>query len=219
MSKVRWVGYLLACVVAAALLTAMVWKPAPPPRFEGLSNIPIPADVDGFQGRAVPVDAQTREALTSAEVTAREYRAPDGTVVELTMIGGTDRSALHDPRSCLIGSGWLLTDDHVEYLQGSGTPVRVCRALPGPNTGQPNYDVEYLYVSNRRVIASATQIRLALLEAALLEQNDAPVYYIRLMTPLPADPAAQAKEHTQLHLFASRLWDEMGPALLKGESS
>lgn len=219
MSQIRWVGYLLAGVVGAALLAAMVWKPAPPPTFQGLDKITIPSVVGDFQGRVVPVDAETRDALVSAQVTAREYRAPSGMLVQLTMIGGTDRSALHDPRSCLVGAGWQLTDDHVEYLEGSGVPVRVCHALTTPGAGLPNYDIEYLYVTNRHVIASATQIRLALLEAALLEQNDSPVYYVRLLTPLPQTPAAQSQEHMQLQSFAAGLWDKMGPALLKGESS
>lgn len=217
MSQVRWVGYLLACVAASALLTAMVWKPAPPARFDGLEKLAIPAVVGGYQGQVVPVDAQTRSALGSAQVTARRYTAPNGMVVDLTMIGGTNRSALHDPRSCLVGAGWQLTDDHVERLPGTDVPVRDCHALTGD--GSPGYDVEYLYVSGRRVISSATQIRFALLEAALLEQNDAPVYFVRLITPLPASQGKQIWEHAQLQRFASGLWRKLGPELIKGESS
>src|SRR5579862_307912 len=102
MSKIRWVGYLLASVLAVALLTAMVWKPTPPARFAGLDKIAIPMSVAGFHGKAVPVDAETRNALVSAEVTVRRYTATDGMQIDLVMIGGTDRSALHDPRSCLV---------------------------------------------------------------------------------------------------------------------
>lgn len=211
MSQIRWVGYLLASVVALALLTAMVWKPAPPARFTGLDKVPIPSQVGAFRGQVVPVDAETRNALVSAQVTARRYTAPNGMTVDLTMIGGTDRSALHDPRSCLVGAGWQLSDDHVEHLPGSDVAARVCHAQP--ENGGAGLDIEYLYVSGGRVISSATQIRLALLEAALLEQNDTPVYYIRLITPLPSDQAGQSKEHAELQQFAGLLWRKMGPAL------
>ena len=66
------------------------------------------------------------------------------------------------------------------------------------------------------MIASATQIRLALLKAALLEQNDTPVYFVRMMTTLPADPAARAQEHAQMQRFSSGLWSAIGPQLVRG---
>jgi EpsI family protein len=200
----------------------MVWKPAPPPRFAGLDKIAIPMSVAGFQGRVEPVDAVTRTALASAEVTARHYTAPDGMQIDLVMIGGTDRSALHDPRSCLIGAGWQLVDDHVERVPGTGVPVRVCHALTeataagASSATEPNYDIEYLYVSGGRVIASATEIRMALLKAALLEQNDTPVYFVRMMTPLPADSATGVREHAELQRFASGLWGKIGSELVAG---
>jgi len=66
------------------------------------------------------------------------------------------------------------------------------------------------------VIASATEIRLTLLESALLEQNDAPIYFIRLMTPL-VQGSGHAAEHSSLIHFATEFWNATSPSIMKGE--
>ncbi len=223
MQNVRRAGYFLILILAAALTTAFAWQPASPAKFTGLSALNVPTRVANFTGQDVAVDAQTRGALSSAEAMERDYRDSDGRLIQLTLIGGTDRSALHDPRSCLVGSGWRIDNDHVENLPVAGkeVPARTCTAsLDQPGARNTDgCDIVYLYVTHRRVIASATSIRLALLESALLEQNDAPVYFVRFVLPLGHGRQFNAAEHAQLLSFAAEFWSRISPSILKGENA
>ena len=219
MQEIRRAGYLLVAVFAAALSVAFIWKPTPPQRFAGLHAERVPMVIDGFQGRASSVDSVTRSALASAEIDARRYTGPGGQPIDLLLIGGTDRSALHDPRSCLVGSGGRIDDDHVESLAvGDGAapaPVRSCVATyPGQPQYGSGYDILYFYVTHRKVIASATEIRLALLES-LLEQNDEPVYFVRVLTPY-ASGGGYAAEHARLVRFTSAFWKHSSSVFIEG---
>lgn len=217
MQEIRRAGYILIGIMAVALTCAFMWRPAPPAKFHGLAALDVPLRVGGYLGHDVPVDSVTRAALASADIISREYRSPAGAIVDLTLIGGTDRSALHDPRSCLVGAGWKLNDDRVEALPGNpSVPVRMCTAqIQSPGSATQGVDILYLYVSHGRVISSATEIRLALLEAALFDQSDSPVYYIRLTTPLP-NASDNGVQDAQLVGFVQDLWQKIGPAVLSG---
>ena len=225
MQKIRRAGYLLIAVFASALCVAFVWRPAPPQVFHGLNSQAVPMAIDGYQGQATPVDAITRSALASAEISSRSYTDSSGHEIELLLIGGTDRSALHDPRSCLVGSGGRIDNDHVESLnlsvtsgQRAALPVsaRSCIATyPGQPQYGPGYDILYFYVTHRKIIASATEIRLALL-SSLIEQNDEPVYFIRILAPYQPGNS-YAAEHARLRAFASSFWESSSPVFLKDD--
>jgi EpsI family protein len=218
MQEIRRAGYILIGILGVALCCAFAWRPAPPAKFTGLAALNVPTTVNGYVGKNVPVDSVTRGILASADIMSREYRNPAGNVIDLTMIGGTDRSALHDPRSCLVGAGWTLDDDRVETLPNDpSVRVRTCTAdIQDPDaTSSQGVDIMYLYVTHGHIIASATEIRIALLEAALFDQSDSPVYFIRLTTMLPASGFNET-EHAQLAQFAQGLWSKIGTAVLNG---
>ena len=220
MPNVRRMGYLLTLIFGAALLTAMAWKPAPPPRFVGVAAGDVPRSLAGLaapQDDVVPAD--TRAALASADLLSRTYRPAGGNgagggadgEVNFVLIGGTDRSALHDPRSCLIGAGMQLADDHLERLGGTGVEARACHALGA--AGQPGCDMLYFYVVNGRVINQVTQIRAAMLASALLGRRGTPVYFLRFTRPLDPDPQAEAQGHARLQGFAADMWARLQPRL------
>ena len=52
MPHIRRMGYLLMLLIGAALVTAMVWKPAPPPRFAGIAGGDVPRSVGRLRGGA-----------------------------------------------------------------------------------------------------------------------------------------------------------------------
>ncbi len=212
MPHIRRMGYLLTALVGAALGTAMVWKPAPPPRFAGIGGGTVPRTVAGYVGSDEPVAPEVRAALSSADIVSRLYG--QGTdQVDFMLIGGTDRTALHDPRSCLVGAGWKLEGDHTEALPGTAVSARACRAVGLP--GAPGYDIVYLYVENGHVINQVTQIRAAMLWSALLGRRAQPVYFLRFLRPLDADPGSAAADHAQMMQFAAQMWTTLSPALMK----
>ncbi len=212
MPHIRRMGYLLTALLGAALVTAMAWHPAPPPRFLGVAAGTVPRAVAGYVGADQPVAPQVRAALASADIVSRLY-GRGGDQVDFLLIGGTDRTALHDPRSCLVGAGWTLDDDHAEALPGTRVSARVCHAVGLP--GAPDYDIVYLYVENGRVINRVTQIRAAMLWSALLGRKNQPVYFLRLLRPLNPDPRSAAADHARLMEFAGQMWSALSPALRK----
>lgn len=208
-------GYFLALCIGAALLVSRVWNPAPPARFAGLGSADIPRTVGGYAAGpddAVPADVQA--ALSSATLTSRTYQAAGGAgdPVNFVLIGGTDRSALHDPRSCLIGAGMSVGNDHSEPLPGTSSNVRACRAMDAAN--RTGFDIVYLYLVNDRVVSEATEIRAAMLWSALLGQRGTPVYFLRFTRPISSDPRGDAQGHAALLHFASAMWNTLQPRLL-----
>ena len=202
-------AWLLSLVTAMALGAMLVWHPAPPPRYAGLSAVRarIPAQTAGYHFVGDnPVSEPVRKALAAADLLSRAYRNDvTGQAVDFTLIGGTDRSSLHDPRSCLTGAGWRIEDDHVETIPGTETPIRVCRVLPG-NAGGMSYEALYLYVVDGKTINQVTEIRSEMLLSALIGRKNKPVCFVRFMRPLLTDPAADAASHRQFRDFVGQMW-------------
>jgi hypothetical protein len=208
-----WSAWSLTGIVAAALAFSALWHPAPPPQYHGLTAVrkSVPDQVAGFTlvGENA-TSAEVKQALMSADLLSRKYRSDTSTdVIDFTLIGGTDRSALHDPRSCLIGAGWRIENDHVETIPGTAIPIRVCRVVNGdgvsvaPGAG---FEAMYLYVVNGKPIDQVTQIRTQMLLSALIGRKNTPVCFVRFMRPLQTDPQADAKSHQQFARFVSRMW-------------
>ena len=216
MPHVCRMGYLLTLLIGAALATALVWKPAPPSQFAGLSGQDVPRSLGGWvAGPDEPVPADVQAALASANLLSRTYRpsaqsAADYDAFNFVLIGGTDRSALHDPRSCLIGAGMQVEGDHLERLPGTGAQARACHAVGGAG----GFDMIYLYLVNGRVVSEATEIRAAMLWSALLGQRGTPVYFLRFTRRLRGDPRQDALSHAAMLQFAAKMWTRLQPRLL-----
>lgn len=217
MPHIRRMGYLLTLIIGAALLTAMAWHPAPPPRFVGMASADVPRTLNGYtSGGNDPVPADVKAALASASLLSRTYTseatASSGDPINFVLIGGTDRSALHDPRSCLIGAGMRLENDHLESLPGTAAAARSCHAVS--DSGSGGSDLLYLYVVDGKIINQVTQIRAAMLWSALLGQTGKPVYFLRFERPLNPDPSADVRGHARLQEFATAMWMRLRPRLL-----
>lgn len=215
MPHIRRMGYFLTLLIGAALATAMVWKPAPPPRFLGVSGGDVPRVLGGYRAASddlVPDD--TKAALSSADLLSRTYapmNGQNGDLMNFVLIGGTDRSALHDPRSCLIGAGMQIEGDHLERLPGTDVEARACHAVGAP--GIAGWDMLYLYVVNGKVVNEVTQIRAAMLWSALLGRRGTPVYFLRFTRSLEADAQVNARGHDHLGRFAAEMWTTLHPKL------
>ena len=96
MSNVRGSAYLLAALGAAIWVVSLVWNPPPPPKYVGLKTVRerIPQQVQSFEraSRENTFPDAVRTALASADLVSYNYSSSSGDV-DLTLIGGTDRSA------------------------------------------------------------------------------------------------------------------------------
>ena len=212
MPHIRRMGYLLALLIGTALATAMVWKPAPPPHFAGVTGSDVPRTVNGYRALGDdPVPPDVKAALASADLLSRTYRKAAATV-NFVLIGGTDRSALHDPRSCLIGAGMQIENDRLEALPGTTVEARTCHAVGQPGIG--GYDIIYFYLVNGKIVNQVTQIREAMLWSALLGRRGAPVYFLRFTRDLNPNSQEDTREHERLQEFATEMWVKLHPKLL-----
>ena len=170
---------LLVLAGAAALGGSRLIEPAPKPS-ASLFALNLPMNVGDWTARGGErVDPLVARALATAQIRQRTYRHPGGACVMATLIAGSDRDALHDPRSCLAGAGWVIENDRVETLPETKITVRRC-TLVG-DSGR--FDALYVYRAGGESIASPTQIRLRMLGAALLGGKGTPVRFLRLLRP------------------------------------
>jgi hypothetical protein len=132
------------------------------------------------------------------------------------MIGGTDRSALHDPRSCLTGAGWRIQDDRTETILGTEVQARRCRVVQ--DKASQSYELIYLYVVDGKIINEVTQIRGKMLLSALVGQRGTPTIFIRFMRPLaPSESSSEPSrvrnesDSASLNAFAAEMWNTLRP--------
>jgi hypothetical protein len=212
MSQLRRMAYLLAAMNAIAVATLVIWKPAPFPKFVSLTTDQIPRDVDGL---TAPTDQaisdRARQALASATVVSRDYTSSTDWI-GFNFVAGTDRNALHDPRSCLIGAGLQLINLHFEALPGTDASVATCRAVD--TSGGPDLDMAYMYYVDGKVINRPTAIRWAMLRGLLLGQKNSPVYFLEYSTPVQHGGPVPPQAHAALINFATQMWEYLRPSIV-----
>lgn len=211
MQNLRRSAFILVGVFAATLGASAAWNPPAPAPFVPLGESAVPQKIAGYfapPDRQSPVSEQVRNVLSSASIVARTYVPVGDTYgsspVEFILIGGTDRSALHDPRSCLVGAGWTIESDTATTLP-SAVPARRCRIVNNTLPGRPGYEMVYLYVVDGAVIESVTQIRAKMLVSAVLGKKNTPVYFLRFMRRTGEETGTDA----QLSQFAGAMWDKL----------
>jgi hypothetical protein len=73
----------------------------------------LPADVPGYQSRAVPIaDVVTNMLPADTSFGQRTYRADDGfqCLVNVVLMGSS-RASIHKPQICLTAQGWNINDE------------------------------------------------------------------------------------------------------------
>jgi hypothetical protein len=204
-------AYLLIALLTSALITSATWKPAKPPPFHGVSSAEIPRDVDGCNSPDdIELSPDVQLALSAATSVSRVYGC-GSTAIAFDLIAGTDRSALHDPRSCLVGDGWRLANDRTEHLPGTPIDIRAMQAVG--KSGEMGTDIVYFYVVNGKVINEVSDIRLAMLWSAVLGRKNTPTYFFRFAQNLDQGNGASPESHARLLQFAAKMWEQMQPKL------
>ena len=215
MSQFRGSAYFLAALIVAAFVGSLVWNPSPPPKFVGLKTSEVPIRLGNFEKIADgEMDEETRTQLKSATLFTRYYsEAGSGgqSSINLTIIGGTDRSALHDPRACLQGGGWELLNDHLVSLPGTDIGARMCRAVS--NEQKITQAMMYVYVVDGNVVNDITRIRMEMAVSALLGRKNRPVYFVRFMQDIPAQDKDDKPVETRMAAFGSAVWKSLGNRL------
>lgn len=201
MPRIGRMATLLMLLFGAGWLATALTKPPPPIASIPLTDVIIPRHLLDYVGLDTPVDPATRVALAGTHLIARTYRR-GGEMVQCVVMSGEAPGTLHDPRDCLMGSGWRVADEHDERL-ADGQPVRACRAVERP--GAPDLDVLYLFVVDGRVTSDLASVRAIMLWDALKGRSQGPNYLVRLAAPLPDRSQDEVLAHNHLLNFGVRV--------------
>ena len=79
-------------------------------RADSLPAAWLPLHLGQWQGTDEPVAADVQKALPTAHILSRQYQSPFGSA-DVTIVSGSDATALHDPHDCLAGEGWHFLKD------------------------------------------------------------------------------------------------------------
>ncbi|NUP70752.1 MAG: EpsI family protein [Gemmatimonadaceae bacterium] len=173
----------------------------------------IMAHVDGYTVQDQRVSDEERKVAGMSDYVARLYMR-DTTMAFSTYVGYYERQmqgkTIHSPRNCLPGAGWEILESRAATVTSSTGPHVVNRYLL--KNGLSHAVVYYWYQGRGRVVANEYTVKLNLLRDAALTGHTEEAL-VRIVLPVEASPAAQARADELGLRMASRLMDEVDVAL------
>jgi EpsI family protein len=144
----------------------------------------------------------------------------DTTMAFTTYVGYYDRQmqgkTIHSPRNCLPGAGWEILEGRTATVTSATGPHVVNRYLL--KNGLSHAVVYYWYQGRGRVVANEYTVKLNLLRDAAFKGHTEEAL-VRIVLPVEAGPAAQARADELGLRMAARLVDEVDRVLPRGESA
>jgi EpsI family protein len=136
--------------------------------------------LEGWQGTAQPVPSDVQKALPSAQILSRRYRSPLGEA-DVTIITGSDATALHDPHDCVVGDGWEFVSDTPRPVTLSGGRGVITVRDVVMTRERTRARMWYWYAIGEQVHTSTLPARLALFRGRLLEGRRQGAEFVRLI--------------------------------------
>jgi exosortase D (VPLPA-CTERM-specific) len=167
----------------------------------------FPLEIDGWRGRAEPMEKAHLELLRPDDYIMADYVGPDRRPVNL-FIGyfavQTNDTAPHSPRACLPAAGWeieRLERRELDRVIRHGAPLEVNRAVI--RRGEHAQVVYYWLQQGNRTITHEYAAKFFVLWDSLT-RNRADGSLVRLVTPVaPGEDPGRADE--RLAAFAARI--------------
>ena len=184
-------AFLLLAATAFFLQCRHAIETIPPHRSLSL----FPHVIADWTGEDYPLSAEELSVLGSGDFLTRDYRQPDGTIVNLLVAYySSQRSGdtIHSPKNCLPGAGWQPTDATTLAIERPGNaPAEVNRYILA--NGPDRALVLYWYQAHGRIIATEYGAKLRLISDALrLNRTDGAL--VRIVTALaPSENARDAE--------------------------
>jgi EpsI family protein len=145
----------------------------------------FPRAIEGWTAAGdVPLDQETRDILRADDYLDRNFRGPDGRVVNLYVAYYASQrqgEAIHSPQNCLPGSGWQPVESGVEALPVASRAIPVNRyVIERSGLRQLAY---YWYQGRGRVVANEFANKFWLIaDAARFGRSDGAL--VRVMTTM-----------------------------------
>jgi EpsI family protein len=140
----------------------------------------LPLRLGQWEGVEVPVPQDVQRALPSAHILSRHYQCPSG-LADVTIVTGSDATALHDPHDCLTGDGWhFLTEQSRTVDVGAPAhPIQIRDVLMV--NGPVHARMWYWYAIGSEVFNRTLPARLGLFRIRLTEGRGRRAEFVRLI--------------------------------------
>ncbi len=158
----------------------------------------LPLHLGQWEGVDVPVPEDVQRALPSAHVLSRHYQCSPASgypgLADVTIVSGSDATALHDPHDCLTGDGWrFLAEQSRSVAVGSpasgypAPPIQVRDVLIA--RGPVRARMWYWYAIGSDVYNRTLPARLGLFRTRLTEGRGRRAEFVRLIAGGETDSA------------------------------
>jgi EpsI family protein len=172
--------FLTVLIGAAAVLAARMPTVQSEARADSQPVARLALRMGQWEGTDQPVPADVQRALPTARLLSRRYQSPLGSA-DVTIITGSDATALHDPHDCLSGNGWeFLVDRPYDVDLGGGRGVIRVRDVVMAN-GAVRARMWYWYAVGSEIYDSTLPARLGLFRVRLTEGERRPARFVRLI--------------------------------------
>jgi len=179
-----------------------------PPRLEFAA---FPAKVAGWEGRELPIDAETREMLGTGDFLSRSYSGQGQSNIELFMAYFPSQrtgNTIHSPKNCLPGSGWTpMKSSQVEVRTADRGSAVVNRYIVVKGSEQDV--VLYWYQAHGRIIPSEFSAKIHLVMDAL-RMNRTDGSLVRVIAPVAGNESIASAESRAVS-FAQALLPQLDP--------
>jgi EpsI family protein len=174
---------------------------------------PLALRLGSWEGVDQDVPPDVQQGLPSAKILSRRYQSGAG-AADVTIITGSDATALHDPHDCLTGEGWQFLSEQTRELEtgGSGPSagpggrirIRDVVMVKGPVRAR----MWYWYRIGPEVFDRTLPARLALFRTRIAEKRRHRAEFVRLIVGGEADgsrPSASTRTTMMLSDLARHI--------------
>lgn len=157
----------------------------------------LPLRLGQWAGTEIPVPADVQRALPSAQILSRQYRGPLG-AADLTVVSGSDATALHDPHDCLAGSGWHFLKDRPRWVDTGTRAGRIQVRDVLMVNGAMRARMWYWYAIGSQIYNRTLSARLGLFRVRLTQGRGPRAEFVRLIVDADSDSAPTTAMLTDL---------------------
>jgi EpsI family protein len=182
----RRTGAVALMIAVAAVMAVRMPTIQSEARADGVATTSLPLQFGHWAGTEQPVAADVQRALPSAQIMTRRYTSPLG-VADVTIVSGSDATALHDPHDCLTGEGWQFQKEELRDIETGGPRGRIRVRDVVMVRGAVRARMWYWYVVGSEIYDTTLPARLGLFRTRLTEGRRHRAEFVRLIVPGETD--------------------------------
>lgn len=210
----RWRFAILFVLLVGGGFVVNAWEYLGEARVERRELKGFPKEIGTWKqsGGDEQFDNQTLAVLRASDYLLRNYRGPDGRVVNFYVgyyASQRDGATYHSPLNCLPGAGWVMNEPGTITISPEGKAPFVANRYLIQN-GLHKELLIYWYQGRGRSIASEYWGKVyTVVDSVRLRRSDGAM--IRIMTPINGSESAALQAAVELAAQSSRLLPEFVP--------